>query len=82
MVLNNIQLTLLSWFNNVINQLENKYQRVIENKSLIWVIVLIAVVGGIAYAFYCTSRGYTFSGKFKLHWPKIWDIGIGCYPKK
>ena len=77
----NVEFLLFSWVNSLKSNLEEGYREVIENKWIIWVIVLIALIGGIAYAFYCTSKGYTFSGQVKWNWPKVWDIGIGCYTK-
>ncbi|GGF18053.1 hypothetical protein GCM10010954_16040 [Halobacillus andaensis] len=79
-VLNNIQITLLGWFYALKNQLEEKHHDVVENKWIIWVVVLIAVIGGIGYAYYCTSKGYSFSGQVRWNWPRVWDIGIGCTP--
>ncbi|NRG48429.1 hypothetical protein HRF87_27480 [Bacillus sp. CRN 9] len=55
-----------------------KHQDVVENKWIIWVIILIALIAGIGYAFYCTSKGYSFSGQIKMNWPKVWEVGIGC----
>ena len=78
--LNNVELILYNWLYALKNSLEERYVEVIENKWIIWVIVLIALIGGIGYAFYCTSKGYTFSGKVKWNWPRVWDIGIGCKP--
>ncbi|QYN58740.1 hypothetical protein GYM68_05585 [Lactobacillus panisapium] len=58
--------------------LENKYKKIILNKW-VWVVVgLIVFIGIGSYAFYCTSRGYNFTGSVKLHWPKFWEMGIGC----
>ncbi|CDQ20591.1 hypothetical protein SAMN05192559_105140 [Halobacillus karajensis] len=78
--LHDFQLVLLNWLYSLKNHLEVKYQDVIENKWIIWVIILIAVIGGIGYAYYCTSKGYSFSGQVKWNWPKVWNIGIGCKP--
>lgn len=58
--------------------LEEKFSKVIENKWFWLVFALIILVGLFAYAFYCTSRGYSFNGNVKLNWPKVWQMGIGC----
>ncbi|WP_210469312.1 hypothetical protein [Sporosarcina sp. 6E9] len=58
--------------------LEEKFLNVIENKWFWLVFALILLVGVFAYAFYCTSRGYSFNGGVKLNWPKIWQMGIAC----
>lgn len=76
----NFELLVYNWLQSLTASLEENYRDVIENKWIIWVIVLIALIGGIGYAFYCTSKGYTFSGKVKWNWPRVWDIGIGCKP--
>ncbi|OEY81882.1 membrane protein [Oenococcus kitaharae] len=60
------------------NELALKYQRLIENRWF-WVFFgLLILVSVIAYAFYCTARGYNFSGNIKLHWPHFWEMGVGC----
>jgi len=43
-----------------------------ENKAWVWVLVFIAVLF-FAYAWYCTSKGYDFSGYVKKgsNWVKI-----------
>lgn len=52
--------------------LENRYRYFIKNKSpIIWIV--IAVV--FAYAFYCTSRGYSFTGQIRFTFP---FVKIGC----
>lgn len=58
--------------------LEEKFLNVIENKWFWMVFALVILVGIFAYAFYCTSRGYSFSGDVNLNWPKVWQMGIGC----
>ncbi len=58
--------------------LESKYHNVVKNKWIIWLIILIALLGSIGYAFYCASKGYNFSGQVRWHVPKITDISIGC----
>lgn len=60
------------------NELQNKYENIIINKWFIWVILILVIILYFAYAFYCTSRGYSFNGNVKLHWPKFWEMGIGC----
>ncbi|QLL67490.1 hypothetical protein GTO82_00760 [Lactobacillus johnsonii] len=58
--------------------LESRYEKYIQNKW-IWIIVaLVVFVSVFSYAFYCTSRGYSFTGNVKLGWPKVWEMGIGC----
>ncbi|MEC1661929.1 hypothetical protein [Bacillus halotolerans] len=79
--INKFQIMLFTSIYSLGSHLEEKHKEIIENKWIIWVIVLIALIGGIGYAFYCTSKGYHFSGKIKLNWPKVWDVGIGCKPK-
>lgn len=59
-------------------ELQRKYENLIENRWFWIVFALVVLVGVFAYAFYCTSRGYNFSGNVKLHWPKFWEMGIGC----
>ncbi|OIN66766.1 hypothetical protein BLD48_08590 [Exiguobacterium sp. KRL4] len=58
--------------------LEEKFFNMIENKWFWMVFALVLLVGIFAYAFYCTSRGYSFNGNVKLNWPKVWEMGIGC----
>ena len=58
--------------------LEEKFFNMIENKWFWMVFALVILVGVFAYAFYCTSRGYSFNGNVKLIWPKFWQMGIGC----
>ena len=58
--------------------LAQKYRKVLENRWFWLVFALIMLVGVFAYGFYCTSRGYNFTGNIKLHWPRIWEMGIGC----
>lgn len=55
-----------------------KYSNIVRNKWFWLVFALLVLIGVFAYAFYCTSRGYSFSGNVKLNWPKIWQMGIGC----
>lgn len=61
--------------------LENKFSEVIENRWfwMIFGLVVLALIG--SYAYYCTSRGYAFTGTIKLKWPKVWEMGIGCKPR-
>lgn len=59
-------------------ELQRKYENLIENRWFWIVFALVVLAGVFAYAFYCTSRGYNFSGNVKLHWPKFWEMGIGC----
>ena len=58
--------------------LEENFLSVIENKWFWMVFALLILVGIFAYAFYCTSNGYSFNGNIKLNWPKVWEMGIGC----
>lgn len=58
--------------------LNKKYEDTVENKWFWCVFAIVVLVAVAAYAFYCTSKGYNFTGKVKLHWPKIWEMGIGC----
>lgn len=59
-------------------QLSHKYEETVENRWFWCVFALVVLVAITAYAFYCTSKGYSFTGHVKLHWPKIWEMGIGC----
>lgn len=59
-------------------ELQRKYDKLIENRWFWIVLALVVVIGLLGYAFYCISRGYRFNGNVKVHWPKIWQIGIGC----
>lgn len=56
-VLNNIQITLLGWFYALKNQLAEKHHDVVENKWIIWVVVLIAVIGGLATRITVQAKG-------------------------
>ncbi|GAA2966351.1 hypothetical protein [Ligilactobacillus murinus] len=57
--------------------LETKYHAVVKNKSpIIWIVVLVVALM-FAYAFYCTSRGYSFTGQIKFSAP---FVKIGCRP--
>ncbi|QFT87736.1 hypothetical protein FIU87_03640 [Bacillus sp. THAF10] len=78
--INKVQIMLWSSIYSFINHLEEQHKEIIENKWIIWVVILIALLAGIGYAYYCTSKGYAFSGKLKWNWPRVWDIGIGCKP--
>lgn len=80
-VISKIENKLMSGLYKMGSYLNEKHKNVIQNKWIVWVIILIALLSGIAYAFYCTSKGYSFSGKVKWNWPKVWDIGIGCNAK-
>lgn len=68
----------MSTINLYLSLLDSKYEKVIQNKWVWVVVAFVAVIGFFAYAFYCTSRGYSFSGHVRLHWPKVWQMGIGC----
>ncbi|MED1899998.1 MULTISPECIES: hypothetical protein [Bacillus] len=58
--------------------LTEKYRSLLENRWF-WMVFALLVLGSLmAYAFYCTSRGYDFNGNIKLNWPKVWEMGIGC----
>ena len=59
-------------------QFKRKYENEIENKWFWCFFALLIVVSHFAYAFYCTRRGYSFAGRIKFRWPKIWEMGIGC----
>ena len=66
----------LSIFDNIYLYLSNKYNKIVRNHSgLIWIVVLLIVLY-FGYAFYCTSRGYTFSGVANLF---NGGVSIGCY---
>lgn len=61
-----------------INQLHVKYEDRIENKW-IWIVVAMIVLAAIGlYAWYCTSRGYSFAFNIKYNWPKSGQMGIAC----
>lgn len=64
--------------NSYFSMLENKYKNVILNKWFWLILALVVLVGVFAYAFFCTSRGYSFTGNVRLNWPKVWEMGIGC----
>ncbi len=51
-----------------------KYQNTIRNRGIIWILVLSAVLF-FSYAYYCTSRGYNFTGM--LRWAPTF-VEIGC----
>jgi hypothetical protein len=59
-------------------ELQKKYAKTIINQWFWVVFALVALVGVFAYAFYCTSKGYSFNGNVKFHWPNFWEMGIGC----
>ena len=66
----------LSIFDNIYLYLSNKYNKIVRNHSgLIWIVVLLIVLY-FGYAFYCTSRGYTFSGVANFC---NGGVSIGCY---
>ena len=66
----------LSIFDNIYLYLSNKYKKIVRNHSgLIWIVVLLIVLY-FGYAFYCTSRGYTFSGVANFF---NGGVSIGCY---
>ncbi|MGT2913043.1 hypothetical protein [Streptococcus criceti] len=51
-----------------------KYQEIIRDCTIIWILVLLAVLF-FSYAYYCTSRGYNFTGMLK--WSPTF-VEIGC----
>lgn len=66
----------LSIFDNIYLYLSNKYNKIVRNHSgLIWIVVLLIVLY-FGCAFYCTSRGYTFSGVANFF---NGGVSIGCY---
>lgn len=67
-----------SQIEEVMEHFYSKFEETIENRWFWVIIAIIAIVGIIGYAFFCTSRGYNFNGNVKLHWPRIWQAGIGC----
>lgn len=71
----------MNLINTYLTVLDLKYGKYIQNKWVWIVLALVLLVGVFSYAFYCTSRGYSFSGHVKLHWPKVWQMGIGCKRK-
>ncbi|HEC2149958.1 TPA: hypothetical protein R1940_001836 [Staphylococcus delphini] len=78
----NIFLTLYLWFKTqmeeIVESFHIKFEKNVENRWF-WLIVAFVVIVAIAgYAYYCTSKGYSFNGNFKIHWPKVWQMGIGC----
>ncbi|MDN6900189.1 hypothetical protein [Oenococcus sicerae] len=60
------------------NEFKIKYYQVIENRWFWAVFTLIILVSTVGYAFYCTGKGFNYSGHFKLRWPGFWQMGIGC----
>lgn len=55
--------------------LENRYRYFIKNKSpIIWIVIAVVALV-FAYAFYCTSRGYSFTGQIRFAFP---FVKIGC----
>ncbi|MHA8042366.1 hypothetical protein ACT9T1_13580 (plasmid) [Staphylococcus xylosus] len=79
---NNVFIALYLWFKSqleeVVESFYSKFENTVENRWF-WVVVAFVVIIAVAgYAFYCTSKGYSFNGNFKLHWPKVWQMGIGC----
>ncbi|MGW7948359.1 hypothetical protein ACWEVE_13130 [Staphylococcus xylosus] len=80
--LNNVMITFYFWFKSqvkeIIESFQSRVEDTVENKW-VWVIVAFVVIVAVTgYAFYCTSKGYTFTGGFKLHWPRIDQMGIQC----
>ncbi|ATZ03843.1 hypothetical protein SSUR61_0429 [Streptococcus suis R61] len=65
----------LSIFDNIYLYLSDKYNKIVRNHALIWIFVLLIVLY-FAYAYYCTSRGYTFSGMANFF---NGGVSIGCY---
>ena len=61
-----------------VGRLDNKYYRIITNRWFWMVFALLVLASSVSYAFYCTSRVYSFTGNIRLKWPKIWQMGIGC----
>lgn len=58
--------------------LEQKYQRMIENRW-VWLVFGLALLAGIGlYAWYCTSRGRSFAFNVKFHWPRSGEMGVAC----
>lgn len=78
--LNSAELSLYKLLYALKGSLENRYSHVIENRWIWVVLAIVALAAGVGYAFYCTSKGYSFGGKVKWNWPKVWEIGIACKP--
>lgn len=72
-------MTTLSYaFANYLFYLENKYQKMIENRW-VWLVFALVVLAFIAlYAWYCTSRGRNFAFNVKFHWPRQGEMGVAC----
>lgn len=60
---------------NMYFNLANKYSKEVRNQAWIWVIVLLVALY-FAYGFYCTTRGYNFSGVAQIF---RGSVRIGCY---
>lgn len=58
--------------------LQQKFETTIQNKWFWLVVALILGLALIGYAAYCTYRGYRFTGNVRIHFPKVWQMSIGC----
>ncbi|HBI7154960.1 TPA: hypothetical protein K8M63_000658 [Staphylococcus pseudintermedius] len=78
----NVFLTLNIWFKTQMEEIvENfhvKFEKNVENRWFWLIVAFVIIVAIVRYAYYCTSKGYSFNGNFKIHWPKVWQMGIGC----
>lgn len=60
------------------SNLEKKFSYQISNHWFWVVLFFILIVAFFVYAFYCTSRGYSFNGNVRVRWPRVWETSIGC----
>ncbi|MCO6018689.1 hypothetical protein CKN86_04345 [Carnobacterium divergens] len=64
--------------NNYLSALETKYSNTIVVKWVWAVVILIAVIGTIGYAIYCTWQGGSFAGGIKLGVPDFVHVTFNC----
>ncbi len=64
--------------NNYLLNLESKYNKKIDVKWVWAVIMLIAVIGTIGYAVYCTWQGGSFAGGIKIGVPNLINVTFKC----
>lgn len=69
---------MLSFANNYFTMLEMKYSEKVDVKWVWAVIMLIAVIGTIGYAVYCTWQGGSFAGGIKIGVPDLVHVTFKC----
>ncbi len=65
-------------FLNDILYLNPKFNEVIKNKWVHWVVIILVILALSAYAFYCTSKGYNFGWNIDFSRGNFIQMGVRC----